>query len=506
MDQESTTAGSPYAMVAVTPATGTVLQYGFNGQVSGGNYSFPNGWVRLDRDGNVFTAYTSPDGFNWDEIGQVDIPMSSTATVGLFVCSHSIGALSTATFQNVTVTPTGRAVLPSPWASTDVGAPTVPGTSSYANGTFTVNGAGSDIWGTADQFQYAYQPLTGNASIVAEVTSQTATDPWAKAGVMIKQSTTTGDPYALVAVTPANGVVFPVRIRKQHPSRQFYDFPNAWLELTRVGDVFTAYTSPDGSTWTEVGSVSIAMGTDATVGLFVCSHNWDTLSTATFTNVTVTPTGGGPLPSPWASTDVGAPTVPGSSTYANGTFTVSGSGTDIWAAADEFQYAYQPLDGNGTIVAEVNSQTGSDPWAKAGIMIKQSTTTGDPYAMVAVTPGNGVVFQSQFENSTPAGSYTFPNAWLELASEVGDVFTAYTSPDGSTWTEVGSVSIAMGTDATVGLFVCSHNWDTLSTATFTNVTARPRRGRAIALAVGVDPMSAPRRCLALPRTPTGRSR
>ncbi|MGA3220767.1 MAG: PKD domain-containing protein, partial [Acidimicrobiales bacterium] len=102
-------------------------------------------------------------------------------------------------------------------------------------------------------------------------------------------------------------------------------------------------------------------------------------------------------------------------------------------------------------------------------MIKQSTTSGDPYAMVAVTPGNGEVFQSQFDNSTSAGSYTFPNAWLEL-TRVGNVFTAYASANGTAWTEVGSVTITMATDATVGLFVCSHNWDTLGTATFANVT------------------------------------
>ena len=99
------------------------------------------------------------------------------------------------------------------------------------------------------------------------------------------------------------------------------------------------------------------------------------------------------MPSPWASTDAGSPEVAGSSSYDNGTFTVDGSGSDIWADADQFQYAYQPRDGNGTITARVTAQTNTDPWAKAGIMIKQSTTAGDPYALLAVTPGNGMVFQ-----------------------------------------------------------------------------------------------------------------
>ena len=42
-------------------------------------------------------------------------------------------------------------------------APAVAGSASYANGVFTVNGSGADIWGGSDQFNYVSQPLTGNA-------------------------------------------------------------------------------------------------------------------------------------------------------------------------------------------------------------------------------------------------------------------------------------------------------------------------------------------------------
>ena len=97
--------------------------------------------------------------------------MATDATVGLFVTSHNPGALGTATFSNDSVSATGGSALPSPWANTGVGSPQIAGSSSYSDGTFTVNGAGEDIWGTADQFQYGYEPLTGKASIVAEVTS-----------------------------------------------------------------------------------------------------------------------------------------------------------------------------------------------------------------------------------------------------------------------------------------------------------------------------------------------
>ena len=53
--------------------------------------------------------------------------------------------------------------------------------------------------------------------------------------------------------------------------------------------------------------------------------------------------------------DVGAVGVAGSASYSNGTFTVSGSGDDVWGTADAFHYAYQSLSGDGQIVARVAS-------------------------------------------------------------------------------------------------------------------------------------------------------
>jgi hypothetical protein len=53
--------------------------------------------------------------------------------------------------------------------------------------------------------------------------------------------------------------------------------------------MFTAYNSTDGSSWTSMGSVTIAMGTNVYIGLAVTSHNNGTLCTATFDNLEVTP-------------------------------------------------------------------------------------------------------------------------------------------------------------------------------------------------------------------------
>ena len=159
----------------------------------------------------------------------------------------------------------------------------------------------------------------------------------------------------------------------------------------------------------------------------------------------------------------------GSASYANGVFTVNGGGSDIWGGTDQFNYVSQPLTGNASIVARVTSQSNTDAWAKAGVMIKQSTATGSNYALLAVTPGNGVDFQSDFNSSTSGGSYTFPNAWLKLTRS-GSTITAFSSADGTTWTQVGTATVSLTDPVTIGLFNCAHNGSALNTATFDNVS------------------------------------
>ena len=77
---------------------------------------------------------------------------------------------------------TAAATLPSPWLTRDIGSPSLAGDASYASGTFTLKGTGSDIGSTSDQFRFVYQPLAGDGQIVARVTSMTNTHAWAKAG------------------------------------------------------------------------------------------------------------------------------------------------------------------------------------------------------------------------------------------------------------------------------------------------------------------------------------
>lgn len=401
-----------------------------------------------------------------------------------------------------------QTTVPSPWQSADVGSPLMPGTADYSpsSQTFYIDGAGADVYGTNDQFHYVYQPLNGDGTIVARLRYQTNSSPWAKAGVMIKESTTTGSKYVDALTTPnvspdtpnVNGVgctpdgcdapLPPVTPSVGYGVRMQYNFtgektitsptalagyssPNEWLKLQRSGNTFTSWYSIDGKTWILIGSTVLAMNVNATIGLFVNSHNIGQYSTVAFDNVQVT-TPPNPIPTPWLDTDVGSPAISGSASYTNNTFMVKGAGTDIYGTNDQFNYAYQPVSGNGTLIARVTSQTNTSSNAKAGIMFKQSTTTGDPYILMAVAPGGGIKVQYDFNGSIGGGTYTFPNVWMKL-TRVGNTFTAYVSADGVTWTQILSKTLAINTSATAGLFVCSHNATAIGTATFDNVSFTP---------------------------------
>src|SRR5207237_5184971 len=101
--------------------------------------------------------------------------------------------------------------LPAPWKDGDVGSVGTAGSATQNLGTYTVKGAGSDIGGTADSFNFAYQSLTGGGSIVAKVTSLQNTNSTAKAGIVIRANLNAGGKSAGIYVTPSGGVQFITR-------------------------------------------------------------------------------------------------------------------------------------------------------------------------------------------------------------------------------------------------------------------------------------------------------
>jgi hypothetical protein len=197
--------------------------------------------------------------------------------------------------------------LPSPWQSTDVGTVGQPGSATYSNGTFTVRGAGADIWGTADAFQYVQQSANGDVQIVARVSAPSNTSTFAKAGLMIRGSLAANSAHVILDMKPDGGVEFMGRSAAGESTTVYAGASGGatvWLKLARTGSTVTGYVSQTGSNWSTVGSTSTAIGTPALVGLIVCSHDTSQTTTATFDNVSVTAASAPPPPPPLSSPDV----------------------------------------------------------------------------------------------------------------------------------------------------------------------------------------------------------
>jgi hypothetical protein len=233
------------------------------------------------------------------------------------------------------------------------------------------HGPGGEV--VTDSFSFAHQPLTGNGTITARVTSLTGEHanlasaqravqvgsglvpglaPWAKTGIIIKRSTHQGSAYAAMMVTGAHGVRMqdnftgdtaglPGTVSAAHPR---------WLRLTRSGDTITGYDSADGTHWTQVGTVQLS-GLPSTVqaGMFATSPGYTVTqnsfggasnsggpaqATGVFDHVSLA---GGAPGGTWAGTTIGgggpAGTGPGPGgggsapfTRGSGRYTLTGSG------------------------------------------------------------------------------------------------------------------------------------------------------------------------------------
>jgi hypothetical protein len=170
----------------------------------------------------------------------------------------------------------------------------------------------------------------------------------------------------------------------------------------------------------------------------------------------------------------------------NNTLPALATGPGGESVTGAFYFVHQPLSGDGSITVRVTSlvnvaeqqppgfasrpggHSGNSaqatargsiqPWAKAGIIVKDSTTPGSQYAAVMATASHGVQMQYNFTHSVLGSSGTVSSAspwWLRL-SRSSDTITGYDSANGSSWTEIGTVNLSgLPSTVQVGLFVAS---------------------------------------------------
>jgi regulation of enolase protein 1 (concanavalin A-like superfamily) len=551
-DNVSVSSGAVPAPViaSLSPAAGPI---GTQVTVTGSAFGASQGSSTVTLSGTPLTPNS------WSDTSiSITIPLGATS--GPVIVTTAPGMLN----SNPAIFSVTSQTLPGGWLDQDIGSLNLPGSANFSSGTFTIKSSGQWIWDVADGMHFAYQPFTGDGTIVARVVSaQGSTYP--QAGVMIREALISGSTHAFVAYEP-----YP------SPSIYFYDRPTTgsitssqgttvnalpyWVKLVRSGNTFTGYISTDGVNWVQVGSTqTVIMAQNVYIGLALSANNNSVLATATFDNVSISSaaapapvisslsvnTGSpgtqvtingsnfgatqagsvvtlngtpvtinswsataisitipsnatsGPLvvsvapgminsnpvpfavvtqalPPSWLDQDIGSVSTAGSAGYSNGVFTVNASGQWIWDVADGMHFVYQPLSGDGTIVARVVSATGST-YPEAGVMIREALTPGSTHAFVTYEPypGPSIYFYDRpvTGGSTPSQGMSV-NAlpyWVKLVRS-GSTFTGYASTDGLNWVQVGTPqTITMAQNVYIGLALSANNNSVLATATFDNV-------------------------------------
>ena len=101
------------------------------------------------------------------------------------------------------------------------------------------------------------------------------------------------------------------------------------------------------------------------------------------------------------------------------------------------RFALKQLSGLGTIEAQILSVENTDPWAKVGVMIRETLEPNSTFAAMYITPGNGCRFQDRFVTDEDAASDSDqataeqkaikPPYWVKLERGAGNAFSAYYS-------------------------------------------------------------------------------
>lgn len=372
----------------------------------------------------------------------------------------------------------------------------VAGSASFADGTYTLEGNGADIWGTADEGFYLYteRPDTESWQLSAQVTwLEPGTNDWAKLGLMIREDgQDISSPYIFLLNRGAQDLIRAAD--RPAPGFDSNDGPmldEAGAEIAassiyfRVGywapsnQVYGEY-SLDGTTWV-LGMVS-ELNFDGTVsyGIAITNHeNDDALATAEATDVifeelTAMPAflDDGAVGEFTNSTNVGAFSLPGSASFDGGVYTVTGGGDDIWDNNDEFYYVYKEMSGAFEITGDIFPLEAADgTWTKGGFMVRNDLSTAAANGFVLLRTDAAMVLQNRNgfgENTggTDIGLAPFgeTNSSYRMV-KVGNVVEGfYGDPATGEWVSVGSANIALDDTFLLGLAVTAH--DNLGTSTF----------------------------------------
>jgi len=273
----------------------------------------------------------------------------------------------------------------------------------------------------------------------------------------------------IVLTSPVNGAVFPATSpinlsanvnANGHTIAKVQFLDGAML----VGE---STTTPYVYNWTTASSGSHSVTAQAV---------YETVNTVRSPAAAITVAAPPSLPAPWQFTTIGTLGISGSGVVSNGVYSLTGAG-NLSGSADNFQFLFQSLSGDGEIRAQVVSAQNVGQSDFYGAMIRESLTSGSRYAFMGISPATALRWQRRGNTSggtstSRGGNATPPNAWVRVV-RAGNNLSGYSSVDGTTWALVNSCKITMAPNIFVGLAVASGSPTTPGLGVFSNVTVVP---------------------------------
>jgi hypothetical protein len=445
--------------------------------------------------GVIVSAHVEDDGFpaglaiTWScvsgpGVATIESPAAATTAVtfsapGTYVLRITVTD-SQFTVSDQTTVVVGGGLVASNWITQDLGPSSARrGQGLEYGGLFSVSGTGAGYASTAsDQAHVMVRSASGDGSVVARLTSFANTG--ALAGVTIRDSLTRGSSRAVLGYVPGTGLQFRTRAAAGNDTVVSVSVPAPplWIKLERnaATNAVTASYSPDGGSWTEVGTpVTIPqLNSNAHYGLTTTSNSTAAVATALFDNVTLTPTPSGPA---LVNEDFGtAPDAAGSGSFDGTTYTVAGPTTGYF-------YGWQYY-GDFVMTTRVNSYSSGAGSSSGGLRLtdgldggaythlgRKPTDAFNGYYWVSIAGGSG--------GGVPSGVST--GTWIRFVRR-GNSITGYRATHNSTtggpnaWTQIGQPqNIIMPTPVWAGFYVtnASGATGTLNTCTFTGLAIEP---------------------------------
>ena len=454
----------------------------------------PNAWLRLQRSGNIFNAFYSRDGTNWTPYATHTLALSATVYFGMAVTAHNATSLATARFNfNMDrVQPwyfPGRQDCLACHSTVSGGVLGVKTRQSNRDHLFTETGVNDNqlrAWNHAGYFSPAINEATiSSLTKLFSISDTTATVEQRMRSYLDSNCSHCHRPGGVPAFWDArfettlsqSGIVNGIVSNNLGVSNAKVVAPqdvDRSLMYRRMGTATANYKMP-------------------TLAKNLVDQNAMALLEQWIASVVQPPAD--PLPAPWNHSDIGSVGFAGDATYLTGsqTFIMSASGDDIWNAADAFHFAYQPLTGDGEIIARVQSFTPTDPYTKAGVMIRDTLAAGSKEALLTLTSANGAQFQ--YRAATGGQSFFTPGPNVSAPYFVrirrqGDVITGYIAGSAGAWQQVGTVTLPMGANIYIGLALTAHNNTQTATALFDTVSVSPS-GLPLELHVNFQPADSP---------------